>query len=168
VEADGPRKRRNGQGSIYFQTRTQSWVAAYVSKATGKRRTKSSIDWRVVEEWLDKSVALSVRPRAAYRLTVLTRRVRAELWVTRILDQAAVEQWLPAKTARVIVSQLAPRRLRDNIFGPCVYCGSWEAGTVDHVIPQVRGGGSEVDNLVSACIRCNSRKNDRTPEEWAS
>lgn len=168
MEADGPHKRRNGEGSIFFVTRTQTWRGVYISRETGKRKSKSGIHWRPVEEWLDRSVALSKRPRTAYRLTVLTRRVRAELWVTRILDQAEKEGWLPVQTARVIVAQLAPRRLRGDIFGPCVYCGSWVAGTVDHVEPTSKGGANEVGNLVSACLGCNSRKGPRTPEEWAS
>lgn len=37
--------------------------------------------------------------------------------------------------------------------------------TLDHVIPVVRGGRKTWDNIVTACIRCNQRKGDRTPEE---
>lgn len=39
----------------------------------------------------------------------------------------------------------------------CVYCGD-VATSVDHVIPRVAGGDDSMDNLVSACTRCNSRK----------
>ena len=35
--------------------------------------------------------------------------------------------------------------------------------TVDHVIPKSRGGPSTWENLVCACMRCNNRKNNRTP-----
>jgi len=46
----------------------------------------------------------------------------------------------------------------------CMYCG--ETGTtVDHVMPQSRGGRNTWDNLVCACTPCNSYKADRTPEE---
>lgn len=37
--------------------------------------------------------------------------------------------------------------------------------TLDHVFPVVRGGRKTWDNIVAACIRCNQRKSDRTPEE---
>ena len=36
----------------------------------------------------------------------------------------------------------------------CWWCGRY-AGTVDHVVPVVLGGGHELANLVPACQRCN-------------
>ena len=46
----------------------------------------------------------------------------------------------------------------------CAYCGG-TAETVDHIVPRSRGGGLTWDNAVAACLRCNHRKADRTPEE---
>ncbi|MCS7005678.1 MAG: HNH endonuclease [Cytophagales bacterium] len=58
---------------------------------------------------------------------------------------------------------------RQNIFKrdnyTCVYCGSREDLTLDHVIPRSRGGTSSWTNLVTACRRCNAKKGDFTPEE---
>ncbi|WP_234736376.1 HNH endonuclease [Tellurirhabdus bombi] len=58
---------------------------------------------------------------------------------------------------------------RQNIFKRdghrCMYCGTTEELTLDHVLPKSRGGKTNWDNLVSACKRCNSRKGDLTPEE---
>ena len=42
----------------------------------------------------------------------------------------------------------------------CAYCGN-EATEADHVIPKVKGGTDTMDNLVSACRRCNGSKQDR-------
>ncbi len=48
----------------------------------------------------------------------------------------------------------------------CQYCGSkHHAMTVDHIVPKVRGGKDSWENMVTACIQCNNRKGDRTPEE---
>jgi 5-methylcytosine-specific restriction endonuclease McrA len=47
----------------------------------------------------------------------------------------------------------------------CLYCGSTKNLTLDHMIPKSRGGDSSWTNLVTACMRCNTRKGDRTPEE---
>lgn len=47
----------------------------------------------------------------------------------------------------------------------CGYCGSTKNLTLDHMIPKSRGGDSSWTNLVTACMRCNTRKGDRTPEE---
>lgn len=46
----------------------------------------------------------------------------------------------------------------------CAYCGR-HATTVDHVLPQSRGGESTWLNAVAACAPCNHRKANRTPAE---
>ena len=42
----------------------------------------------------------------------------------------------------------------------CQYCGA-AAENVDHVIPRSRGGQHTWDNVVAACRRCNSKKENR-------
>jgi len=65
---------------------------------------------------------------------------------------------------------------RRNIFKrdryTCQYCGkqyrgdvAMEALTIDHVTPKSRGGRSTWENCVLACMTCNARKANRTPEE---
>jgi 5-methylcytosine-specific restriction endonuclease McrA len=46
----------------------------------------------------------------------------------------------------------------------CQYCGL-AAENVDHVLPRSRGGPHVWENVVAACRRCNSRKEDRLPHE---
>jgi 5-methylcytosine-specific restriction endonuclease McrA len=46
----------------------------------------------------------------------------------------------------------------------CGYCGD-AASTVDHLVPQSRGGRNTWVNTVAACTRCNHRKANRTPGE---
>ena len=48
----------------------------------------------------------------------------------------------------------------------CVYCGATDELTIDHVIPLSRGGNNHLNNLTTACRRCNQSKYNRTPEEW--
>ena len=51
----------------------------------------------------------------------------------------------------------------------CAYCGKEDRNlTVDHVLPVSRGGSHEAGNIVPACNKCNSAKNNRTPEEWVA
>jgi 5-methylcytosine-specific restriction endonuclease McrA len=52
--------------------------------------------------------------------------------------------------------------LRDSFR--CQYCGA-AAENIDHVVPRSRGGGHVWENVVAACRRCNSRKEDRLPSE---
>jgi len=46
----------------------------------------------------------------------------------------------------------------------CQYCGQ-PAESIDHVQPRSRGGRHVWDNVVAACRRCNTRKEDRLPHE---
>ena len=47
----------------------------------------------------------------------------------------------------------------------CQYCGSTDRLTIDHVTPKSRGGRDVWENLVAACVPCNNRKGNHTPEE---
>jgi 5-methylcytosine-specific restriction endonuclease McrA len=50
----------------------------------------------------------------------------------------------------------------------CQYCGSQPGAdsiTVDHVLPRSQGGASSWTNCAAACLGCNARKGDRTPEQ---
>jgi 5-methylcytosine-specific restriction endonuclease McrA len=46
----------------------------------------------------------------------------------------------------------------------CMYCDA-PAGTIDHVLPQSRGGLNTWKNTVAACSSCNQRQGNRTPAE---
>ena len=71
---------------------------------------------------------------------------------------------------------------RPNIYARdhylCQYCGAKEGSTkiingkpvkviltLDHILPESRGGKFSWSNLVAACKFCNLRKADRTPDE---
>ena len=50
----------------------------------------------------------------------------------------------------------------------CLYCGrefQRAALTRDHVQPVSKGGRDTWENVVSACLHCNSRKGNRTPQQ---
>ncbi|HEX8463191.1 MAG TPA: HNH endonuclease [Abditibacterium sp.] len=47
----------------------------------------------------------------------------------------------------------------------CVYCGSKESLTLDHVFPRHRGGETTWENVVCSCLKCNNKKGARTPSE---
>lgn len=46
----------------------------------------------------------------------------------------------------------------------CAYCGR-KATTIDHLLPQARGGSWTWLNTVAACRCCNEHKGCRTPDE---
>jgi 5-methylcytosine-specific restriction endonuclease McrA len=56
--------------------------------------------------------------------------------------------------------------MRDNYR--CQYCGEQKPAkdlTLDHIVPRSQGGESIPQNLVTACVKCNQRKGNRTPEQ---
>lgn len=69
-----------------------------------------------------------------------------------------------------------PRRevafTRHNIYEHyryrCCYCGgrfSTRELNLDHVVPKSRGGPTNWENIVTACLPCNGRKANRLPKE---
>ena len=48
----------------------------------------------------------------------------------------------------------------------CVFCGSKEGLTTDHLVPRNRGGDDSADNLVLACMSCNASRGDKGIFEW--
>jgi 5-methylcytosine-specific restriction endonuclease McrA len=50
----------------------------------------------------------------------------------------------------------------------CQYCGDKKLAaelTLDHIFPRSRGGDNSPLNIVAACLACNNRKGNRTPDE---
>lgn len=52
--------------------------------------------------------------------------------------------------------------------GRCYYCQAKVGDNyhVDHVIPLSRGGSNGPENIVVACVSCNTSKRDKLPHEW--
>ena len=59
-------------------------------------------------------------------------------------------------------------RLKMTVPQACYYCGHRDNLTVDHLVPLVRGGPDEADNLIWACRSCNSSKQGRDMLVWAN
>ena len=80
------------------------------------------------------------------------------------------------RVIRLLTYDLFPQNVvkfnRRNIFlrdeNRCQYCGHKYAThqlSLDHVIPRSRGGPTNWENIVCACLKCNVRKGGRTPHE---
>lgn len=50
--------------------------------------------------------------------------------------------------------------------GVCVYCGSVDKLTTDHILPTSCGGDDIPENVVSVCKSCNSSKGAKGLYEW--
>jgi HNH endonuclease len=43
----------------------------------------------------------------------------------------------------------------------CAYCGSRRFLSIDHKIPESKGGSMEKENLVTSCLTCNKKKGSK-------
>jgi 5-methylcytosine-specific restriction endonuclease McrA len=73
-------------------------------------------------------------------------------------DAGLQAQWQPSKALR--------QSIYDRDGGACVYCASADDLTIDHKVPQKRGGDNSPENLQTACRVCNAKKRDLTHAEY--
>jgi 5-methylcytosine-specific restriction endonuclease McrA len=116
--------------------------------------TDGSFQTYSFREWRDLSSA-NPHPESIHTISFKIRVPRVILLM--VFDQ------LPAKEVKFT---------RHNIFerdkNTCQYCGKTfdrRDLNLDHVVPRDRGGPTTWENIVCSCIRCNTRKGNRTPQE---
>jgi 5-methylcytosine-specific restriction endonuclease McrA len=92
-------------------------------------------------------------------------------WIRTVRFHIAVP-----RIVRLLVYDRLPRTTvklnRRNLFARdqnrCQYCGKkfpTSELSLDHVIPRSYGGPSTWENIVCACVSCNTKKGGRLPEE---
>lgn len=120
-----------------------------------------------IRDLVERLVALGVdAPEAAEIVT------RSALYGASLVSTAQPEVREPQGRTSSSFDAKAWNRLRHRVFERdnyrCVYCGTdvTDKPQCDHVIPLIQGGSSAIDNLATACKRCNSSKAGRRPEEW--
>jgi 5-methylcytosine-specific restriction endonuclease McrA len=126
----------------------------------GKRHWRRADTYEKAQERLAQLIANMQRGKTD-GLRAKERRQRAEAVILQVLDVASAEGWSNQTIAAALACQLSPRRIKFSITGPCVYCGTWAASTIDHIVPLSAGGTDDPANLTSACWRCNSKKGNQ-------
>lgn len=112
---------------------------------------------------------LSLWPWQDVVKAVFLERVDVVAQYDHVVRSPSYQMRLPSVIAlREFVKQDRPPAFtRFNVFlrdgFECVYCGSPDDLTFDHVIPRSRGGRTSWDNIVAACSPCNLRKGGRMP-----
>lgn len=66
----------------------------------------------------------------------------------------------------LVFTSVEVEHLIQLLDSPCMYCGSTENITIEHIVPLIRGGQHTMDNVGPACRSCNSSKQSQTPEEF--
>lgn len=124
----------------------------YTGKAKAIDDDYRSFGW---EAWLEAS-------ESARDGTPVLRTVSSTVQVPRVVQHLSYDR-RPRPNIKFTRANIY---LRDR--NRCQYCGrrgAPEALNIDHIVPRSRGGRSTWENVVVACVPCNLRKGDRTPEE---
>lgn len=160
---DSERKKLKRATDPEFRARAREasrlWVQA------NPERAKATVD-----RWIAKNPDHVRDLKKRWKLENADRvREQNRLWYANNPDKAA------AKTSRRHArKRQAPGHFTAEEFAHlcesrghcCTYCGAQTKMTVDHVVPLSRGGSNHIENIAPACLSCNSRKRDRTVEEF--
>lgn len=69
-------------------------------------------------------------------------------------------------TSSTEARRLWRKSIKDRWKNECAYCGSPDNLTIDHVIPQAKGGIDFITNVVCCCNDCNQSKGHQDWEKW--
>ncbi len=116
-----------------------------------------------------------ISERKALKLFVKSKIEVLSEWDNKYICWSNGKMQFPAVIRLKYYVRWIPRKTRFNRSGVfrrdrciCQYCGNVFRLidlTIDHVIPQSKGGTSNWYNCVASCYPCNNKKRDRTPEE---
>lgn len=76
--------------------------------------------------------------------------VKNRIGVERVFTGTQKREHIPKHIQRLILST-----------GYCLFCGSTEKLTIDHIKPVSKGGGNEIENLQCLCFPCNLKKSNK-------
>lgn len=89
------------------------------------------------------------------------RSISTEIIVTKAIRLVKFIKWIYEDTKKVVWSK---RNVLARDKHKCQYCGT-KADTIDHVTPKSKGGRNGWLNTVAACKPCNTKKDNKTPEQ---
>lgn len=154
--------------------RARATDRAWHAKNPGYRKQRRAANIEVERE----------RTRAWRRANPDRDRASSRAWGTRNIERkrAIYRAWAranPEKRALVAAARRARRAgaagshtVREwldkcaLLGGVCLYCGEARPLTRDHKTPLSRGGTDYIENIVPACALCNSRKYNKTAQEF--
>jgi 5-methylcytosine-specific restriction endonuclease McrA len=111
------------------------------------------------ETWLEMS---ELRAEVSSAHDDWIRSVSFEILVPRVIRLLTYDR-VPNRSTRFNRRNLFAR---DN--NQCQYCGRVLPASqlsIDHVLPRSRSGATTWDNVVACCLKCNTKKGGRTPQE---
>jgi len=113
---------------------------------------------------VQRAVVLLLREKAEAIENDVSRYLRAERISLPVPLVIRLVQYVPIP--RRLKVPMTRKTLLSRDQYTCQFCGTTQGPlTVDHVLPRSRGGLTSWENCVAACLRCNHKKGNKTPEE---
>lgn len=157
----------NAAGIADFNPRLYSFILGFkVTKELINRAFGTKVMW--IEE-----NKFFIVPFIEFQYEKLSRECRPHLPIIKTLEKYGIDYEaldpdnLNQKQMRKRISQNTRQAIFARDKFECQYCGSHDELTLDHIIPLTQGGTNEDDNLITACVSCNSAKGTLTLEELA-
>jgi len=117
----------------------------------------ASFEVMSIADWIEYSIA---NPTPDGRDSIMT--VRYPLRIPKVLLLGRYDK-MPTKEVK-----FSKHSIYERDGYRCQYCGnefSEDKLNLDHVIPRDQGGRTSWENIVTSCIRCNSKKANRMPHQ---
>lgn len=108
------------------------------------------------ESWKDVSAAMDGHPQGFVRTPSF------RIAIPDVISLRAYDRLPPAQV------KFTRRNIYEHYGYRCCYCGErfkTEMLNLEHIVPRSRGGKSDWDNVVTACVPCNTKKANRLPHE---
>ena len=141
------------------------------STLRGKAPASTAASFKTMQNTLGALVAIGAlrEEGAANRDGTLYRvMLPEEIEVCRLRREAMADRSTPVPATQLEADFYNVRENRMKIYErdgyKCQYCGSQLTrftATLDHVRPVKDGGDNDFDNLLTACLKCNSKKNSQ-------
>ena len=152
---------KNGRCLAHHRAKQNEYMMVYRRKNPEKEREK----WRKYQannREATKAASLAWSRRNKEHLAEYNR----EYWLRNKERKRNKAMVYVARQRGATVRQVMVKELKRLYADPCMWCGTTENITLDHLIPLARGGEHSVGNLVAACRSCNSSKGNKLPIEF--
>lgn len=128
------------------------WYYANREYALAQARVRAA-KWRMDNPARVRATSITWRKEHPDRVQANTRRMHARrrARIASVLTTLTTTEW---------------EAILEAADHACIYCGSQEQPTMDHLTPLARGGNHTAENVAPACRPCNSSKGARTVQEW--
>ena len=165
-------KRKECANKYYHKNKKKSKEYREINKEKiSKKRKKHYNDnkEKIKKQREKNKESLSKKSREYYKKNKEKVKENNKKWIKENRDHKSMLTHLrreKEKKTKGFSDKIESFKIRMEEIGECVFCGSKENITIDHLIPISKGGSNEINNLFPACRSCNSSKNASDWLEW--